>query len=87
MIDLGTELSASSDIGAIFVCFVDSQRAERHLAVMPQFPGGEAFCGQRVVASQTRPWRIAMQAATCGACRRIAADFKPRPSWAGWLRP
>lgn len=61
----------------VYLCFVDDDRAERHLSVVPQLADSEALCGQRITVGGRVSWVGAMHMVTCAECRKSGMSFGP----------
>jgi hypothetical protein len=62
----------------VYLCFVNDDRCERHLSLVPQFEGSEALCGQRITAGDRITWVGAMHMVTCVDCKKTGMSFGPR---------
>jgi hypothetical protein len=61
----------------VYLCFLNDDRAERHLSLVPLFEGSEALCGQRVTSGERISWVGGMHMVTCLDCRNAGMMYRP----------
>ena len=60
----------------MYMSFVDDDRADRHLSLIPHFAGSEALCGQRIAFTERVTWDAAMHMVTCRDCAKACAPVR-----------